>query len=54
VLAVGRAEVVTDPRAVAKVDASGLAPFADGARPAIVRIEPTFLSGRRLVHGMAH
>jgi hypothetical protein len=27
-----------------------LEPFPDGHRTVIVRIEPTFLSGRRLVH----
>ena len=51
VLAVGQAEVVTDPAFVRAVEASGLQPFAEGVRTAIVRIEPTFLSGRRLVHG---
>ena len=51
VLAVGQADVVVDPVLVGAVDASGLEPFVDGARTTIVRIEPTFLSGRRLVHG---
>ena len=51
VLAVGRAEVVHDLDVTFKVLAADLEPFADGSRSAIVRIEPTFLSGRRLVHG---
>ena len=51
VLAVGRAEVVTDPDMTARVIAAHLEPFVDGARTTLVRIEPTFLSGRRLVHG---
>jgi nitroimidazol reductase NimA-like FMN-containing flavoprotein (pyridoxamine 5'-phosphate oxidase superfamily) len=50
VLAVGQAEVVDDPAICRAADAAGLEPFADGARTAVVRIEPTFLSGRRLVH----
>ena len=53
VLAVGRAEIVDDEDVIAWVEASGLEPFADGTRTAIVRIEPTFLSGRRLVHTIA-
>ena len=52
VLAVGQADVVVDPATIRAVDASGLRPFVDGARSAVVRIEPTFLSGRRLVHGV--
>jgi uncharacterized protein len=51
VLAVGRADVVTDPDLIKRVAATHLEPFADGARTTVVRIEPTFLSGRRLVHG---
>ena len=50
VLAIGRAEVVDDADLIARVTATGLEPFVDGARTAIVRIEPTFLSGRRLTH----
>lgn len=49
VLAVGRAEVVHDLEMTFKVLDTGLEPFADGARTALVRIEPTFVSGRRLV-----
>lgn len=50
VLAVGRAEVVHDLDVTGKVLAAQLEPFADGRRKFIVRIEPTFLSGRRIVH----
>ena len=50
VLAIGQAEVVEDADVVAHVMATGLRPFADGTRTAIVRIAPTFVSGRRLVH----
>jgi uncharacterized protein len=50
VLAIGRAEVVEDAELVARVTAAGLQPFADGTRTAVVRIDPTFVSGRRLVH----
>jgi nitroimidazol reductase NimA-like FMN-containing flavoprotein (pyridoxamine 5'-phosphate oxidase superfamily) len=50
VLAVGPAEVIEDPDLAAKVADAGLKPFADGPRTTIVRIEPIFLSGRRLVH----
>ena len=51
VLAVGRADVVADQAIVAKVRATRLQPFVDGGRDTLVRIEPTFISGRRLVHG---
>ena len=50
VLAVGRAEVVDDPELALKAHAARLEPFAGGTRTAIVRIEPVFVSGRRLVH----
>jgi nitroimidazol reductase NimA-like FMN-containing flavoprotein (pyridoxamine 5'-phosphate oxidase superfamily) len=50
VLAVGTAEVVQDGHMALKAIAAHLAPYADGSRAAIVRIEPTFLSGRRIVH----
>lgn len=50
VLAIGRAEVVADHDIIDRVNATGLQPFVDGTRTAIVRIEPTFVSGRRLVH----
>jgi uncharacterized protein len=50
VLAVGPAEVSDDPDLASKVADAGLEPFADGSRSTIVRVEPTFLSGRRLVH----
>jgi hypothetical protein len=47
---VGPAEVTEDPDLAAQLADAGLEPFADGPRTAIVRIEPIFLSGRRLVH----
>jgi uncharacterized protein len=50
VLAVGRAHVIDDPELASKVAEAGLEPFAGGRRTTIVRIEPSFLSGRRLVH----
>ena len=50
VLAVGRAEVVDDPDTGFMARLARLEPFVDGTRTAIVRIEPLFLSGRRLVH----
>jgi nitroimidazol reductase NimA-like FMN-containing flavoprotein (pyridoxamine 5'-phosphate oxidase superfamily) len=53
VLAVGRAEVVDDPELAGKARLAHLEPFADGSRATMVRIEPTFVSGRRLVHAPA-
>jgi len=53
VLAIGQAEVVDDAGLLDRVAATGLEPFADGSRTVVVRIEPTFLSGRRLVHAPA-
>ena len=50
VLAVGRAEVVGVPDMALKAKAAHLQPYVDGARTALVRIEPTFISGRRLLH----
>lgn len=50
VLAVGRAEVVTDLAMTFKVLDARLDPLAEGRRSSIVRIEPTFVSGRRIVH----
>lgn len=50
VLAVGRAEVVHDLAMTSKVLDARLEPLADGSRTTIVRIEPTFISGRRIVH----
>jgi nitroimidazol reductase NimA-like FMN-containing flavoprotein (pyridoxamine 5'-phosphate oxidase superfamily) len=51
VLVVGRSEVIHDLDVTFKVLDSGLEPYADGTRTAIVRITPTFVSGRRIVHG---
>lgn len=50
VLVVGRAEVVHDLDLAFGVLDAGLEPYADGDRSAIVRIEPVFVSGRRIVH----
>jgi uncharacterized protein len=50
VLAVGRAEVIDDHAMSSKVLDAGLEPLVDGSRTVIVRIEPTFVSGRRIVH----
>lgn len=53
VLAVGRSEVVHDLDVTIQVLGAGLEPYADGARSAIVRISPAFVSGRRIVHERA-
>ena len=50
VLAIGRAQVAHDLDLTVRVLASGLEPWADGKRTNLVRIEPEFMSGRRLVH----
>jgi nitroimidazol reductase NimA-like FMN-containing flavoprotein (pyridoxamine 5'-phosphate oxidase superfamily) len=50
VLVVGRSEVVHDLDVTFKVLDTGLEPYAEGTRSAIVRIEPTFVSGRRIIH----
>jgi hypothetical protein len=51
VLVVGTAEVVDDAVVAEQLRRAGLEPLADGERDAVVRIAPTFTSGRRLVHG---
>jgi len=51
VLAVGRSEVVHDLDLTFIALDAGLQPYADGLRTSIVRIDPTFISGRRIVHG---
>jgi uncharacterized protein len=48
VLAMGRAER-TDGALRARVEALGLVPWAAGDRSHLVRIRPTFLSGRRIL-----
>ena len=51
VLAVGLAEVVHDIAVTFQVLEAGLEPLAGGdRRTTIVRIEPSFISGRRIVH----
>ena len=50
VLAVGPSEVVHDLDVTFRTLEAGLLPYVDGPRGAIVRITPTFVSGRRIVH----
>jgi len=49
VLVVGRAAVVHDVEVTFKILDAGLEPYAGGKRSDIVRIEPMFVSGRRIV-----
>ena len=49
VLVVGRAAVVHDVDVTFKILDAGLEPYAGGTRTDIVRIEPMFVSGRRIV-----
>jgi nitroimidazol reductase NimA-like FMN-containing flavoprotein (pyridoxamine 5'-phosphate oxidase superfamily) len=50
VLVVGQSQVVHDMDVTFHALEKGLAPYADGPRGAIVRIELTLVSGRRIVH----
>jgi nitroimidazol reductase NimA-like FMN-containing flavoprotein (pyridoxamine 5'-phosphate oxidase superfamily) len=50
VLAIGRADLVHDMVMSLAVLDAGRPPLADGRRTSIVRIIPTFVSGRRIVH----
>ena len=50
VLAVGPAEVVHDDDPIVGDLDDGPDPYAGGERKALVRITPTFISGRRIVH----
>jgi nitroimidazol reductase NimA-like FMN-containing flavoprotein (pyridoxamine 5'-phosphate oxidase superfamily) len=50
VLVIGQSEVVHDLDITFRALEAGLEPYADGPRGAIVRIEPSFVSGRRIVH----
>ena len=50
VLAVGRAALAS-PLSKARAEALGLYPWAAGDRHHLVKIRPTFLSGRRILHG---
>ena len=50
VLIVGQAEVLRGLRPTLDVIESGLEPFVDGPRIAMIRITPTSISGRRIVH----
>ena len=49
VLVVGPSEVVDDPDVRFKTLESGLQPYVDRLTAAVVRITPTFVSGRRIV-----
>jgi nitroimidazol reductase NimA-like FMN-containing flavoprotein (pyridoxamine 5'-phosphate oxidase superfamily) len=49
VLVVGQSVVVHDIEVTSKVLSAGLEPWVDGLRTSIVRIEPGFISGRRIV-----
>jgi uncharacterized protein len=49
VLAIGRAEVVTDPAEIADVDESVRTPWAGGQRNYLVRLRPELMTGRRIV-----
>lgn len=53
VLAVGPSEVVHDLSLAFRILEEQLEPLADGRRSTIVRIRPSFVSGRRIVHGAA-
>jgi uncharacterized protein len=50
VLVIGPSEVVHDLDVTFKALEAGPEPYVDGPRGAIIRIEPTFVSGRRIVH----
>jgi nitroimidazol reductase NimA-like FMN-containing flavoprotein (pyridoxamine 5'-phosphate oxidase superfamily) len=50
VLAIGQAEVIDDVALSLQVLDTGLRPVVDGRRTSIVRITPTLISGRRIVH----
>jgi nitroimidazol reductase NimA-like FMN-containing flavoprotein (pyridoxamine 5'-phosphate oxidase superfamily) len=50
VLAIGTAEVVQELSTKLRVLDTELQPLADGRRSTLVRIDPTFVSGRRIVH----
>ena len=50
VLVVGPSEVMHDLDMSYELLEARLEPYVDGPRGAIVRIEPTFVSGRRIVH----
>jgi nitroimidazol reductase NimA-like FMN-containing flavoprotein (pyridoxamine 5'-phosphate oxidase superfamily) len=50
VLVVGTAEVIDDVPLTLHVLDAGLVPLVDGRRTSLVRITPTLVSGRRIVH----
>ena len=53
VLVVGIADELTDPVLLGRAEALPLAPWAPGARDHVVRLQPEFVSGRRIVQGTA-
>ena len=51
VLVVGVADELTDPELLRRAEALPLAPWAPGTRDHVVRLQPGFVSGRRIVQG---
>ena len=51
VLVVGVADELTDPGLLHRAEALPLAPWAPGTRDHVVRLQPEFVSGRRIVQG---
>jgi nitroimidazol reductase NimA-like FMN-containing flavoprotein (pyridoxamine 5'-phosphate oxidase superfamily) len=51
VLVVGVADELTDPALLERAEALPLAPWAPGTRDHLVRLQPEFISGRRIVQG---
>lgn len=49
----GQAHVIHDPKALERARRLPLLPWADGDKEFFVRIEPTLVSGRRLLEGAA-
>jgi nitroimidazol reductase NimA-like FMN-containing flavoprotein (pyridoxamine 5'-phosphate oxidase superfamily) len=49
VLAIGRADIVTDPAEIADVDGSVRTPWAGGQRNYLVRLRPEVMTGRKIV-----
>jgi nitroimidazol reductase NimA-like FMN-containing flavoprotein (pyridoxamine 5'-phosphate oxidase superfamily) len=49
VMAVGRADRMTDPDDIVAAERLGLLPFAAGQRSDFVTIHPEFISGRRII-----
>ena len=51
VLVVGVADELIDPALLGRAEALPLAPWAPGDRDHVVRLQPEFISGRRIVQG---